>query len=179
MIKKPIRYLAYFLYIAIFRFTPEDYRPYGLFFPALRRGLANLFLKKCGKNLRVKYNCDVSMNIEIGDNSEFGQRCLIHGDVTIGDDVLMGPDVKIYSRNHITSSLEKPIRVQGKKTKATVIGSDVWIGANVIVLSGVIVHDHTVIAAGSIVTKDVPVYAIVGGNPAKIIKYRNQDQNVE
>tara|TARA_B100001939_G_scaffold347979_1_gene371780 strand:+ start:19039 stop:19575 length:537 start_codon:yes stop_codon:yes gene_type:complete len=177
MIKKAIRYLAYFFYISIFRFTPEDYRPYGLFFPALRRWLAQIFLLECGKNLRVKHNCDVSPNIRVGNNSEFGQHCLIHADVTIGDDVIMGPNVKIYSRNHIMTSVEEPIRTQGKETKPTVIGNDVWIGANVIILPGVTVHDHAVIAAGAIVTKDVPEFAVVGGNPAKVIKYRSQKKD--
>ncbi|MCP5382485.1 MAG: acyltransferase [Kordiimonadaceae bacterium] len=176
MFKKITRYGAYFLYIAFFRFTPEDYRPYSLFFPAIRRFLANIFLLKCGSNLRVKYNSDVSMNIEIGNNSEFGQRCLIHSDVKIGDDVLMGPDVKIYSRNHITRSLEEPIRTQGKVTLRTIIGNDVWIGANVIILPGVVVNDHAVLAAGAVVSKDVPPYAIVGGNPSRILKYRNEEK---
>jgi len=173
MLKKISRNTAYFLYIAFFRFTPEDYRPYSFFFPALRKGLANIFLLKCGTNIRVKYNCDISMNIEVGDNSEFGQRCLIHGGVTIGDDVIMGPDVKIYARNHVFTSVDEPIRVQGKENSRTKIGNDVWIGANSLIMAGVCVDDHSIIAAGSVVTKDVPKYAIVGGNPAKIIKYRN------
>lgn len=177
MLRKIIRNAAYFLYIAFFRFTPEDYRPYSLFFPALRRLLAKTFLLKCGKNLRVKYNCDVSMNIEVGDNSEFGQRCLIHSGVTIGNDVIMGPDVKIYTRNHIFTSISEPIRVQGKKSSNTAIGNDVWIGANSLIMSGVRINDHAIVAAGSIVTKDVPKYAIVGGNPAKVIKYRDSSSD--
>ena len=55
----------------------------------------------------------------------------------------------------------------------THIGNDVWIGANVIILPGVTINDHSVIAAGSIVTKDVEAYSIVGGSPAKLIKKRN------
>jgi len=174
MIKKIVRYASYIFYILIFRFTPEDYRPYALFFPLIRKILVNLFLLECGKNVRVKYNCDISPNIRIGNNSEFGQRCLIYSGTKIGNDVIMGPDVKIYTKNHVISSIKTPIKYQGIEMKETIIGDDVWIGANVVILPGVTVSNHSVIAAGAIVTKDVPEYALVGGNPAKIIKYRTE-----
>jgi maltose O-acetyltransferase len=173
MIKKIIRQFAYFIYIAFFRFTPEDYRPYGLFFPWIRRKLAEFFLLECGKNIRVKHNADISLNVKIGDYSELGQHSLIHADVTIGNYVIMGPNVKIYTRNHNFSDLSVPIALQGKSSQPTFVGNDVWIGANVVITAGVTVGDHAIIAAGSIVTKSVPKFAIVGGNPAKLIKYRN------
>ncbi len=167
------RKLLYFLYIAIFRFTPEDYRPYSLFFPAFRRFLVSNFIDSCGKSLRVKFNCDISPNIKVGHSSELGQRCLIHAGVEIGSNVIMGPDVKIYTRNHVFDSLEIPIQQQGKKQQKTIIMDDIWIGANVIILPGITIGSHSVIAAGSVVTKSVPEYAVVGGNPAKLIKVRN------
>jgi maltose O-acetyltransferase len=172
--KKPkfFRYFVYFLYIAFLRFTPEVYRPYRLFFPWLRRLLVSLFLEKCGKGIIVKYNADISPHMEIGDFSELGTRCMIQSHTRIGSNVIMGPDVKIYSRNHRFSSLETPIQYQGKIQKNTTIGSDVWIGANVVILPGIQIGDHAVIGAGSIVTKDVPPYAVVGGNPAEVIKMR-------
>ena len=150
-----------------------------MFFPAIRRFLAKHFLRQCGSNLRVKYNADVSPDVAVGDNSELGQRCLIHAGVDIGSNVIMGPDVKIYTRNHIIDDLTRPIQEQGKCFKKTLIGNDVWIGANVIILPGVTIHNHSVIAAGAIVTKDVPEYSIVGGNPAKVIKLRNQRNNID
>lgn len=167
------RKVYYFLYISIFRFTPEDYRPYALFFPQIRKLLVRNFVVKSGRNIRVKSNADISPNINIGNYSELGTRCMIHGNVEIGENVIMGPDVKIYARNHIHASIEVPIQVQGKEYLKTVIGNDVWIAANVVITAGVKVGDHTIIAAGSVVTKDVPNYAIVGGVPAKVIKYRN------
>lgn len=169
-----IRYFFYFIYIVFFRHTPEDYRPYSLFFPAIRRFLVTKYLRECGINLRVKSNADISPKSEVGDNSELGTRCMIQSHCSIGSNVIMGPDIKIYSRNHRYSRLDTPIQYQGKKQYNTVVGDDVWIGANVIILAGVEVGNHVIIGAGSVVTKDVSDYAIVGGNPAKVIKYRNE-----
>lgn len=169
--------ILYLLYIALFRFTPEDYRPYSLFFPAFRNWLVSKFTNKCGINIRVKHNADISPNITIGNNSELGTRCMVHGNVHIGSNVIMGPDVKIYARNHKFERLDIPIQEQGKHYLKTKIGNDVWIAANSIITAGVTVGNHVIIAAGSVVTKDIPDYAIVGGVPAKIIKFRNEDEN--
>jgi len=84
----------------------------------------------------------------------------------------MGPDVKIYSRNHQYDRLDIPIQQQGKNYYKTTIANDVWIGANVIITAGCTIGNHVIIAAGAVVTKDVPDYAIVGGVPAKTIGTR-------
>lgn len=165
--------IVYFIYISLFRFTPEIYRPYALITPLLRRMMVSFFVNKCGKKIRVKRNADISMFIEIGDFSELGTNCIIQSNTFIGNNVIMGPDVKIYTRNHRFESLEIPIQNQGHTEEKVVIGNDVWIGANSIILSGVIIGDHSIIAAGSVVTKDVSECSIVGGIPAKVIKYRN------
>ena len=87
----------------------------------------------------------------------------------------MGPDVQIYTRNHRYDRIDIPMYEQGEsEIKEVKIGNDVWIGARSIILPGVTIGDGAVIAAGSIVTKDVESYAVVGGNPAKIIKYRSK-----
>lgn len=169
------RKLFYLTYISVFRFTAEDYRPYALFFPRLRSWLVKNAIDNCGKGLRVKKNADVSPHITVGNYSELGTRCMIHSNVTIGDNVIMGPDVKIYSRNHKHSRLDIPIQKQGKEYLFTTVGNDVWIGANSIITAGVKVGNHVIVAAGSVVTKDVPDFAVVGGVPAKIIKYRNEE----
>lgn len=166
------RKVMYLLYIALFRFTAEDYRVYRLFFPGIRNWLVSNFVNNCGKEIRVKHNADISPNISIGDRSELGTRCMIHGNVFIGSNVIMGPDVKIYARNHKYDRTDIPIRDQGKEYLKTSIGDDVWIGANSIITAGVTVGNHVIIAAGAVVTKNVPDYAIVGGVPANIIKFR-------
>lgn len=160
-------------YIILFKNTPEDYRPYALFFPAIRSFLVNRYLLKCGNTPRVKKGAEISPNATIGDNSELGTRCMIQANVHIGNNVIMGPDVKIYSRNHKYDRLDIPIQQQGKSYYNTYIGNDVWLGANVIVTAGCKIGNHAIVAAGAVVTKDVCDYAIVGGVPAKILKYRN------
>ena len=167
-----MRMLAYFLYLAVFRHTPEDFRPYALFFPWVRNRLVAFFADECGKGVRVKSSAEVSPHIRIGERSELGTRCMIQSGVVIGDDVIMGPDVKIFSRNHRFDDPGQPVALQGKQQGTVVIGNDVWIGANVVILPGVVVGDHAILAAGAIVTRNVPGWAIVGGNPARIIKDR-------
>jgi maltose O-acetyltransferase len=88
----------------------------------------------------------------------------------------MAPDVKIYSKNHAYADLDRPINEQGFLSYETVIGDNVWIGANVIILPGRKIGSHSILGAGAVITKDVPDYAVVGGNPAKIIKFRNENE---
>ncbi|MBK7172712.1 MAG: acyltransferase [Bacteroidales bacterium] len=169
-----VKKLLYFVYIAFMRFTPEIFRPYALFFPYLRKVLVRSFIRKCGKGLRVKRNADISMFIEIGDNSELGTNCLIQSNTIIGDYVIMGPDVKIYTKNHSFARLDIPVALQGVSAETTQIGNDVWLSANVIITPGVKIGNHVIVGAGAVVTKDIPDYAIAGGVPAKVLKYRNQ-----
>lgn len=90
---------------------------------------------------------------------------------------MMGPDVIIPTSEHNHTRTDITIRCQGKlPTKGVEIGNDVWIGTRVIILPGVKIGDSSIIGAGAVVTKDVPSYTIVGGNPAKILKYRNEQK---
>ena len=167
--------IVFTFYLVFLRNTPEDYRPYALFFPYLRRIFISFYLDSCGLKVRVKSGAEIAMKSTVGNFSELGTRCMIQSNVSIGDNVIMGPDVKIYSRNHKFDSLELPIQNQGKSFHKTYIGNDVWLGANVIVTAGCKIGNHVIVAAGAVVTKDVPDFAIVGGVPAKILKYRNEN----
>jgi len=162
----------YLVYLLFFKNTPEDYRPYSLFFPWMRSFLVRNYLKECGKSPNVKYGAEISPNATVGDFSEVGTRSMVQANVHMGSYVIMGPDVKIYSRNHKFDSLEIPIAQQGKNYYETFIGDDVWIGANVVITAGCRIGNHCVIAAGAVVTKDIPDYSIAGGVPAKVIKSR-------
>src|SRR5450759_1147724 len=117
-----IKKFLFFVYLIVLRFTPEIYRPYALFFPALRSFFVCKFITKCGKKLRVKRNADISMFIEIGDYSELGTNCVIQSNTFIGDYVIMGPDVKIYTKNHGYADLNIPIALQEVICESVTIG---------------------------------------------------------
>lgn len=109
--------------------------------------------------------------IEIGDYSGIGIDCYVPNDIVIGKYVMMGPRCYLFGRvTHEYSDPNIPMYVQGFKTlpKRTVIGDDVWIGRQVMILPGITIGSHSIIGAGSIVTKDVPPYSVVAGNPAEI-----------
>lgn len=138
--------------------------------------LKTLFIQKI-----IRINCDVpwpthftskithSENIEIGIGTAPGLSpgCYIQGigKISIGDYTLIGPNVGIISANHIVNDIQKH---EKKKVK---IGSYSWIGMNSVILPGVILGDHTVVAAGSVVNKSFPDgYVVIGGIPAKVLK---------
>jgi acetyltransferase-like isoleucine patch superfamily enzyme len=113
-------------------------------------------------------------NLIIGDYVDLAWGVLIttKGGVEIGDRTLIGYDSKIISSNHVIPINKGRIFDSGHDSKKITIGKDVWIGANSVVLPGVNIGEGSVIAAGSVVTKDVAPFTIVGGVPAKIIKNR-------
>lgn len=93
-------------------------------------------------------------------------------DITIGDDVMLAPFVYILDVDHKFNDLSIPISKQGYESESIKIGNNVWIGTNVIITKGVTVGDGSIIAANSVVTKDVEENSIYGGTPAKLIKRR-------
>lgn len=113
--------------------------------------------------------------IEIGNNVGIAQNCFIQvrGKVEIGNNVIFGPGVSIFSENHNFADISKFINLQGETRKGVTIKDGVWIASRATILDGVTVGENSIVAAGSVVNKDVPPFAIVGGVPAKIIKFRN------
>ncbi len=113
----------------------------------------------------------------IGDNSNLGDYNFVGaaGGVRIGANVLIGQGVRFHSENHVFRRTDIPIKEQGVTNEGIVVEDDVWLGSGVIVLDGVTIGHGAIVAAGSVVTKDVPPLAIVGGVPAKIIKFRSED----
>jgi acetyltransferase-like isoleucine patch superfamily enzyme len=109
-------------------------------------------------------------DIVIGDHTRIGIHNTIIGPVCIGSHVNLAQGVTITALNHRFEDTTKRIDEQGITTKSVVIGDDVWIGANAVVLPGVTIGNHCVVAAGAVVTKDVPGNSLVGGVPAKLIK---------
>lgn len=143
----------------------------------IRSLFARMFLKKAGLNVDIQKHTRFSHSCEIGNNSGIGEGSRLYGRVVIGDDVMMGPHCWIYTQNHEYRYIDKPMRVQGpQKEKPVIIGNDVWIGGRVTILPGVHVGNGVVIGAGAVVTKNIPDFAVVGGNPAKILKYRESNK---
>lgn len=141
----------------------------------IRYWMASRFVEQCGKNVNFECGAKFDPELVIGDNSGVGVNCVVGGRTYIGNNVMMGPDCIMYSYSHAHDRLDIPMDQQGfEKPTPIHIGDDVWIGARVIILPGVNIGSHCIIGAGSVVTKDVPDYAIVGGVPAKIIRMRNE-----
>lgn len=107
-----------------------------------------------------------------------GRNCLIsefnvlrgQGGITIGDNVYTAPLVQMLAVNHVFSNPDRPIIEQGITAQGIVIDDDVWIGAGAIILDGVRIGKGGVVAAGAVVTQDIPAHTVVGGVPAKVIR---------
>jgi maltose O-acetyltransferase len=115
-----------------------------------------------------------SSKIEFGKGAYCCEFCVfgVNNGITIGERVMIAPAVTIRDTDHNISRVDLPMQDQGIVTAPVRIGNDVWIGHGAIILKGVTIGDGAVIAAGALVNKDVPPYAIVGGIPAKILKMR-------
>lgn len=125
-----------------------------------------------GKNFWIEppFFCDYGYNITVGDDVFFNFNCTILDvtPITIGDRCLFGPGVQLYAATHpIEAKLRGSLQEFGLPIN---IGSDVWVGGGAIICPGIHIGDRSIIAAGAVVTKDVPADVIVGGNPARLIK---------
>lgn len=139
----------------------------------LRAFCGKLILCQCGKNVNIEKGASFGKYVSLGDNSGIGVNALISNDVTIGKNVMMGPECMIFTSNHVFEDRNIPMCQQGfTKPRPVIIEDDVWIGARVTILPGVRIGKGSVIGAGSVVTKDVSSYTIVGGNPAHVLKRR-------
>ena len=124
-----------------------------------------------GNGISVEHNfhCDLGYNIHVGENFYAGYNCTIldMAEVRIGDNCLIAPNVGLYAAGHNINPVN---RHKTGFAKPITIGNNVWIGGHCVIVGGIKIGDNSIIAAGSIVTKDVPENAIFAGNPAKKIK---------
>lgn len=122
-----------------------------------------------GISIEHNFHCDLGYNIHVGKNFYAGFNCTIldMAEVRIGDNCLIAPNVGIYTAGHNINPVD---RHKSGFAKPIFIGDNVWIGGHSVVIGGVTIGDNSIIAAGSVVTRDVPENAIYAGNPAKKIK---------
>ena len=109
-------------------------------------------------------------DVIIGDHTRVGLHNTIIGPVDIGNHVNLAQGITVTALNHNFSDTNKRIDEQGVSTNPVTIEDDVWVGANAVILPGVTIGEHCVVAAGAVVTKDVPPHSLVAGVPAKVIK---------
>ncbi len=110
--------------------------------------------------------------LSIGRDCSVNVYTVVRGDVRIGDAVRIGAHTSILGFNHTMDDPDTEVFRQPLTSRGIRVGNDVWIGSHVVVLDGVQVGDRAVLAAGAVVTKDVPAGAVVGGNPARVLKWR-------
>ena len=124
------------------------------------------------KSVVESYSCinNAVGDVVIGDHTRIGLHNTIIGPVTIGCHVNLAQGITVTGLNHNFESTDKRIDEQGVSTQQVTIGDDIWIGANAAIMPGVTIGNHCVVAAGAVVTKDVPPHSLVAGVPAKIIK---------
>lgn len=123
-------------------------------------------IRELGEELIIEENVGIAANAFIA----------VRGKVIIRKNTIIGPGVSIHAENHKFDEINTPIRLQGASRKGIEIGEDCWIGSKVVILDGVKIGNHAIIAAGAVITKDIPDYAIVGGVPAKVIKMRKDEE---
>ena len=122
----------------------------------------------------------ISSDLRAGEYSFIGANCWIPPKVSIGKYTMLASNVSILGGDHIFSDPTNPMIFSGRPAMPqTKIGADVWIGSNALIMAGVTIGNGSIIAAGSVVTKDIPEYSIWGGNPAKPIRMRFNDQEID
>jgi acetyltransferase-like isoleucine patch superfamily enzyme len=136
-----------------------------------------------GGRLEIGSSCEIrsfalleadSGHLVLGDRTSVNHFCLLngYGGLRIGNDVRIASHTVILSTSHKYADTSCPISTQGMTNLPTTIGDDVWIGSHCVILGGVSIGSHSIVAAGSVVREDVPSFSVVGGVPAKILSFR-------
>lgn len=144
----------------------------------MRAWFMPFFLKKLGEDTTLQSGLRLTNpeKISIGSHCNLAQGAFITGGggVRIGDWVGFGPDVKVWSVTHRFDDAERPWLLQGWEMKAVEIEDDVWLGANVFVMPGVTIGKGAIISAGTVINKSIPPYALVAGNPGRVVGWRKR-----
>lgn len=144
-------------------------------FDGISEVVTELFGKSDGACVNPPFYCDYGSHIEVGKNFFANYNCTILdvAKVTIGDNCFMAPNVAIYTAGHpIYPDVRSAIWEYGKQVT---IGDNVWIGGNTVICPGVNIGSNVIIGAGSVVTKDIPDWAVAAGNPCKVLRMITED----
>ena len=167
------------IYYSIINKLPSSLYGVNFFSKNLRPIFIKYIFKSVGKNLCIESNVYFGSgnDISIGNHSGIGINSRIQGPLVIGNHVMIGPNLSIYTNDHAHRNTNIPMTQQGfTEKKQVTIEDDVWIGVNVIILKGVTIGTGSIIAAGSVITKNIPPYSVAAGNPARVIKNRLNDE---
>lgn len=163
-------YLIKELFLSFLLIMPNTY-----FFCKLRTKFYRRLGCKIKQNVSIAPNVRISGHLEIGINSSIAYNCTLSGrdvGIFIGDNVMIAPNCVFVAFDHRFDNLEIPMIEQGVVEKPIIIGDDVWIGANCTITKGIKIGKGSIVAANSVVTKNVEEYTIYGGVPAKYIRSR-------
>ena len=136
--------------------------------------LAAVFTDKLvmGDGSYIAAHAYLTGNVIIGADCTINPYTVIRGPVTMGDGVRIGTHSSIIGFNHDFSDVKLPMHIQGISSIGVTFGNDIWIGSNVTILDGVTIGDHSIVAAGAVVTRNVQPFTVVGGVPAKLLRHR-------
>jgi len=171
------RLICLVLYYGLARYLPHTASKFGgKISKKIRYSLCKNIFKYCGKNVNIERLAwfGTGKDIEIGDNSGIGINAKVYNNVKIGKNVMMGPNCYMLESTHLYDRVDIPMREQGRKQyrDKVIIGDDVWIGRDVLILGSKEIKTGSIIGARCVLTKNFPEYSIVGGNPSKLIRSR-------
>lgn len=168
-----------FLYYAIARWLPPYYRPGGQLGKAMRVWCCRHIFASCGKDVNIERGAyfGSGRNVCLGSRSGIGLNARIKDNTVIGNDVMMGPNFVVQESRHAFDRTDIPMGQQaGLPPQQVIIGNDVWIGADVMIVGNRRVNDGSILAARTVLVKVFPPYSIIGGNPSRLIRSRKQPE---
>ncbi len=175
--------LEYVPWMSLFRFIPLPWLRDRLWYGHIRRHIG-----ACGQRVNLPVNGSYLLpRIFLGNDIHIGNRSImwaVHSRIVIGDKVIMGPEVVIMGGDHNTTLAGKFMidfresENQPENDKDVILETDIWVGARAIILKGVRVGRGAVIGAGAVVTRSVPPYWVVGGNPARPLRLRGSVEQI-